>query len=320
MRYKVSLVFNVILILVIAAIGVRHMHAQLVASAAPLPKIAPPLQIAPAPVHPPIQAGAYKSIGSIFGGAGVVETSYYPNGKSYGLFFGCANNQTCFIPDFVATPQQSANKLVFTETCRFPSVFAYEGATYLVCGNNQPGDGDIYLYRSIDLVHWVIQNHGKPILRRRPGTRWAHVWNVAILPIGTRWHMLAESSATLSRMDIAYAWADSAVSMDFTPHEGPVVIPNGGNPEMFLKDGKMVAVHGLFHDRNATDPWYVTMSTADPARPLSWTIHRDKLLIQQPGIDVADPTYMERDGQAHIAVSYDQNKVLQLVGPPISPN
>ena len=274
----------------------------------------------PAPNKFPLQAGAYKSLGAIFNANVVVEASYYQNGKSYGLFFGCASAQTCLITDFVATPQQAAGKLVFSANCRFPYVFSYDGATFLACGSNQPADGDIYLYRTTDMVNWTIQNNGQPILRRQPGTKWAHVWNVAILPVGNRWHMLAESNDTLDHMSIAYAWADPAVSMDFTPNQGPVVIPNGGNPEMFLKDGKMVAVHGLFRDRSATDPWYTTMSIADPASPMSWTVRRDKLLIEQPGIDICDPTYIEVNGQARIAVSYDQNKVLELVGPPLTVN
>ncbi|MNY07456.1 hypothetical protein D3C86_1402600 [compost metagenome] len=281
-----------------------------------------PIQ-APAPIQPtyPIRAGAYQLLGGpIFNANVVVEASYYAIGQSFGLFFGCAATQTCLIPDFAATPQQSAGKLVFPDRCRFPYVFAYQGATYLACNNSDPGDGDIYLHRSTDLVTWAIQNNGQPILRRQPGTPWAHIWNVAILPVGNRWHMLAESHATLDHMDIAYAWADPTVSLDFTPNQGPVVIPNGGNPEMFFRDGKMVAIHGLFRDRGAADPWYTTMSIADPASPTAWTIRRDKLMIEQPGIDICDPTYIEVNGQGRIAVSYDQNKVLELVGPPLTVN
>lgn len=288
-------------------------------SSDPIPTQAPEVTQAPAAPALPIKAGGYESLGPLFGGGYVVEASYYPNpAGSYSLFFQCSDNKTCRIADFAATQENSAGKVAVDAICRFPSFFAYQGAHFMVCGN-QPGDGDIYLYRSADLETWAIQNGGQPILRRTPGTHWQHVWNVAILPVGNRWHMLAESHSDLSRMDIAYAWADPAVSLDFTPNQGPVVIPNGGNPEMFLKNGKMVAVHGLYRDRGPADAWYVTMSTADPSDPQSWTIHRDKLLIEQPGIDVCDPSYIEVDGQALIAVSYDQNKVVQLRGPVLAP-
>lgn len=267
----------------------------------------------------PIQSGQFSLLGPIFNGGGVAEATYYPNGSSYGLFFGCGDQKTCFIPDFVASPTQSPNRTTTADNCRFPYAFQDQGAHYLVCGNAQPGDGDVYLYCSTDLVTWTIQNGGQPIVRRTPGTHWAHIWNVAILPVAGRWHMLAESHSDTTRMDIAYAWADPAVSLDFTPNQGPVVIPNGGNPEMFLKNGKMVALHGLYHDRSPTDPWYTTMSTADPASPTAWTIRRDKLLIEQPGIDVCDPTYIEVNGEALIAVSYDQTKVVQIRGPTLNP-
>lgn len=283
------------------------------------PEASPTPVASSAPSALPIKAGQFSMLGPIFNSSVVVESSYYPSGGSYSLFYGCAANQTCRIADFAATPQQSAGRLVIPDTCRFHYVFAYQGASFLACGNNQPADGDIYLYRSTDLTTWTIQNNGQPILRRTPGTPWAHVWNVAILPVGTRWHMLAESHSELAGMDIAYAWADPAVSMDFTPNQGPVVIPNGGNPEMFMKNGKLVAIHGLYHDRSPIDPWYVTMSTADPAKPTAWTIHRDQLLVEEPGIDVCDPSYIEVGGQALLAVSYDQNKVVELRGPALNP-
>lgn len=270
----------------------------------------------------PIKAGSYESLGPLFGGGHVVEASYYPNpAGSYSLFFQCADNKTCRIADFVDTQENSAGKVTVDTICRFPSFFADQGAHYMVCGN-QPGDGDIYLYRSSDLETWAIQNGGQPIVRRTPGTQWERIWNVAILPVGGRWHMLAETAPAVhprGGMDIAYAWSDPAVSLDFTPNQGPVVIANAGNPEMFYKNGKMVAVHGMYHDRSLTDPWYTTMSTADPASPQAWTVHRDKLMIEQPGIDVCDPSYIEVDGKGLIAVSYDQNKVLQLRGPVLNP-
>jgi hypothetical protein len=257
----------------------------------------------------------------MFNGSHVVEATYYPNGAgSYSLFFQCADNKTCRIADYAATPQNEAAVPVMDSICRFPFVFQDQGSHFLLCGHD-PGDTDIYLYRSTDLVTWTIQNSGNPIVRRVPGTQWQHIWNVAILPVNGRWHMLAETAPNLQRgyMDLAYAWVDPAVSLDFTPNEGPVVVPYGGNPEMLFKGGKLVALHGM-----QDGPWpqnhiYTTMSTADPANPTAWTTHRDKLLIGQPGIDVCDPTYIEINGQALIAVSYDQNKVVELKGPVLNP-
>jgi hypothetical protein len=264
----------------------------------------------------PVSAPGYTMQGPIFNGAGVVEAQFYPFAGSYGLYFGCADERTCFIPNFPATPQQSAGRRAVPNTCRFAYAF-YDKGHFLLCIDTW--DSNLYLWRSHDTVTWWIENGGQAILKRQPGTNWAHVWNVAILPVNGRWHMLAETSATTDRMDISYAWIDPWKGLDFTPNLGPVVIPNGGNPEMFLKNGKMVAVHGMYHDRSPTDPWYTTMSTADPADPTQWTVRRDKLMIEQPGIDVCDPSYIEVNGEGLIAVSYDQNKVVQLRGPVLEP-
>jgi hypothetical protein len=278
----------------------------------------------PAGHHPPaplpIQAGAYTMLGPIFGGAGeVVEAQYYPIAAGYSLFYGCEATKTCLVPDFAATPHIAASVPTVPNNCRFPYAFK-DVDHFLVCLDT--ADGNLYLWRSTDLRTWTIQNDGQPILRPTPGTQWERIWNIAILPVAGRWHMLAETAPHVHArggMDLAYAWIDPAVSLDFTPNQGPVVIPNGGNPELFFKNGKMVALHGLYHDRSRADPWYTTMSTADPAAPLAWTVRRDKLLIEQAGIDVCDPSYIELDGHALIAVSYAQNKVVQLRGPMLAP-
>ncbi len=272
--------------------------------------------VSESPVSLPIQASGYTMLGQIFNGAGVVEAQYYPFANSYGLYFGCGDEHTCFIPDFVATPQQSAGRRTVPNTCRFPYAF-YDRGHFLVCVDTW--DWNVYLWRSDDTITWRIENNAQPILHRQPGTNWAHVWNVAILPVNGRWHMLAETSATTDRMDLSYAWIDPHLGLDFTPNLGPIVIPNGGNPDLHLKNGKMVALHGMYHDRSPTDPWYTTMSTADPATPTAWTTRRDKLMIEQPGVDVCDPTYIEVGGEALIAVSYDQRMVVQLRGPVLVP-
>lgn len=268
----------------------------------------PPQQTsAPVPSYP-LKSGQFSQVGPLLGAKWLVEASYHLSPNT--LFVGCADDKTC-----VMTSRADPNPpLALSDACRFQYPFSAQGAHFLACHRG----GDIYLYRSSDLTTWVVQNNGVPILRRTPGTHWANVWNVAILPVGDRWHMLAESSATQDRMDIAYAWVDPSVSLDFTPNQGPVVIRNGGNPEMFLKNGAMYAVHGMYRDRSPTDPWYVTLSTASPTSPLSWTVHRDRLLIEQPGIDVCDPSYIEVDGKGLLLVSYDQNKVLEMSGPPLN--
>lgn len=258
----------------------------------------------------PLQSGQFAQLGPLLGASWLVEASYYPTAET--MFVGCHDDKTCVL----TSRSDQAPPLAVSDVCRFQSLF-FDQNHFLVCWR----DGSIYLYRSLDLKTWVIENHGQPILRPTPGTQWERIWNVAILPVNGRWHMLAETAPAVhprGGMDIAYASVNPSVSIDFTANQGPVVIPNGGNAEMFFKNGLMYAVHGMYRDRSHADPWYVTMSTADPSNPLSWTIHRDRLLIEQPGIDVCDPSYSESDGRAMLAVSYDQNKVLELTGPPLN--
>jgi hypothetical protein len=57
-----------------------------------------------------------------------------------------------------------------------------------------------------------------------------------------------------------------------------------------------------------------------PGESASRATHRDRLLIGEKNIDVYDPAYIEVNGQRRIAVSYDQNNVLELVGPAPSVN
>ncbi len=268
----------------------------------------------------PIQSGAYKESSLLFGGEPVVESTYWPTASGTDVFFGCANNQTCIAQDLQPTSTEANAPLVIPQTCRFNYVFAYSGVTYLVCNDSQPSDGDIYLYASTDLTHWTIQNGGNPIVTRQPGTNWAHVWNVAIQPVGSRWYMLAETSSTLNGMGLSIAWADPANSMDFTPNEGPTVIQNAGNPQLLYSSGELIALHGMYPMVNGKPGnWYVTESTASPSNLTNWTTRPDKLLVQEPGVDVADPTYVQANGVGYLAVSYAQKEVLQLSGPALLP-
>ena len=79
-----------------------------------------------------------------------------------------------------------------------------------------------------------------------------------------------------------------------------------------------MALHGMLYDRSPADAWYTTLSTADLAFPLVWTVRRDKLMIEQPGIHVCDPSYIEVNGHGLLTVSYNQNQVIQLIGPALS--
>lgn len=268
----------------------------------------------------PIQGGAYHPVRLALGGTYFVEATYWQTGSGVDLFYACGDFQTCIVRNFQRRSTAADGHLVFAARCRFNYVFSDRGVTYLVCNDSRPGDGDIYLYASTDLVHWAIQNDGHPIAARRPGTNWAHIWNVAIQPVGNRWFMLAETSDTLDGMNLSISWADPAVSMDFTGDEGPTVIQNAGNPQLLYQSGELVALHGKYETVNGkSGNWYVTMSTALPSRPTVWSMRPDRLRIAERGIDVADPTYMERNGVGRLAVSYDQKEVVELVGPPIAP-
>lgn len=267
-----------------------------------------------------LQSGPYKISEAVLGGGSyVVEVHLVKNGDGYDLFHQCEINKVCLIKDAqISTSPQKSSAPIMKESCRFPYFFTYENIFYLTCGKSE-GSDDMYLYSSKDQKNWLPANGGEPIVKQSPGTNWGHIWNVAILPVGNRWHMLAETSISLDRMDIAYSYVDFGEKMDFTPNQSGVVIKNGGNPELIMKEGKMIALHGLYHDRGPEDAWYITMSTASPERPLEWTTRRDKLLIEQKGIHIADPTYIELNGKGILGISYNQNRVLMLEGPPIEP-
>jgi hypothetical protein len=264
----------------------------------------------------PTSFGAYSVAQQIVGGSYTTESELVAEPVGYSIFYSCQTNALCRIARADLPGAVSSSALL--PKCRFPYLFDHEGVHYLTCGLTDFA-GDVYLFTSADMNTWTLANGGNPILRQAPGTQWANIWNAAILPIGNRWHMLAETSPTPDRMDLAYAYADFGPSVDFTPHQGAVVIPNGGNPALLFKAGKMLAVHGMYRDSLFSGAWYVTMSEADPSAPAAWTVRRDKLLIGENGIDIADPSYLEVGGHALITISYDQRKAVLLRGPVLTP-
>lgn len=301
-------------ILSVGAWHVGPVNSSTEATPTPAPSNAPPL------VDFALQSGDFKLVEAALGGGSyVVEAHFTPQPGGYSLFHQCEFNKVCRIQRADLSTAASKSSLpIMAGACRFPYFFQHDEIYYLTCGKTDVS-ADMYLYSSKDQENWVPANGGKPIVRQVPGTNWANIWNVAILPVGNRWHMLAETSLTLDRMDLAYSYVDFGPDIDFTPNQSGVVIPNGGNPELMIKNGVLIALHGLYHDRSPTDAWYVTMSTASPENPLAWTVHRDKLMIEQSGVHVADPTYVEHDGHGVLAVSYNQNRVLVLRGPVITP-
>lgn len=260
----------------------------------------------------PASFGAYAVVQQLVDGSYTTESELVAEPVGYSIFYSCHTNAVCRIARADLAGAVSSQALL--PKCRFPYLFDHQGAHYMTCGLTDFA-GDVYLFTSADLNTWTLANSGNPILRQVPGTQWANIWNVAILPVGGRWHMLAETSPTPDRMDLAYAFADFGPSIDFTPNRAAVVIPNGGNPAMLMKAGKMVAIHGMYRDGLFSGAWYVTMSEADPLTPSAWTVRRDKLLIGENAIDIADPSYLEVNGQALITISYDQRKALLLRGP-----
>lgn len=249
----------------------------------------------------------------LWNGNVTVESELVKEGTGIGIFHQCVANHLCYISKADVNGAGPNTTIVTTDICRFPYRFDDNGVHYLACGH-VPVSGDVYLYKSDDgITNWTILNDGKPIVRQGTGAAWAEVWNVAIQPVNGVWHMLAEVGDGHGQLvGLAYATTDPKVSLDFTANEGQIVIPNGGNPYLMYKNGKLVSVHGIYGP-----PWFITMSDADVSKPLVWTTHQDKLMIQETGVDVCDPSYVEVNGEGWLSISYDQRTVLVLKGPTI---
>lgn len=257
-----------------------------------------------------VQSAQFAPASVIVGGGYMVESELFAAGAGYDIFHQCEDNRVCRVMR-ADLDNQTTSRPLLPGVCRYPFLFrdpAAPAISYLLCVPDRE-HGDVYLYTSVDLAQWTLANGGQPILRE--SATWPRIANPSITVIGSRWHMLTETNGGL-----AYSYADAAAVMDFTPNQvSTPVIDKGGNAHLFMRAGKLTAVHGMYKDSYFGGNWYVTMSEADPASPLAWTTRRDLLLVGQNGIDVADPSYLDFHGVGLLTVSYDQIGVVVLRGP-----
>ena len=270
-------------------------------------------------------AGTYftQSSGALFGGAYLTDSVFMRSQGVTRMFYNCTSggvqNRVCGqIVTGASWTSAPSTAAIFSDVCRFPHVFNdNNGNFYMTCNKGSQGAGDVYLYKSTNGgATWAIANGGNAILTQQAGTNWAYIWNTSIQVVGDTWVLLAETSAIPSRMDLSLATAQMTNgTINFNPGkvQDPVIV-NGGNSEITLMpDGKtLVATHGLYQDGRYNGAWYITISTATIDNLTQWTTHRDGFNVGEPGIDIADPTTLDMEGNRYIVFSYNQNQLRMI--------
>jgi hypothetical protein len=233
-----------------------------------------------------------------FGGQAAIESSFVRlNGEIMALFDPNANG-SLFLARMTPFSQQQV-----MSNARFTYVFEYGGSYY-----NFTTAGDVYLWKSDDLVNWRLINNGEPVLTRSAGV-WTQIWNVGVgVDASGIWHLLAETNeGQPDQAGVGLAHATGVLvgeTITFNKEAGHVL--PGGNPYLKAVDNGLLIIHGVIE----RGYWTTAVSKFDGT---NW-IQTDKR-IGIPNVHVCDPAAIDTPTGSLLSVSVDQNSIYLLESP-----